>query len=79
MIPHTKELHTDWPALLLSLFAQVPVVVWLFTDDAIPFVFLGPFELVRLIVLAGLARAYNKYEDPLHAAFRTAFVRAAQP
>jgi len=68
VIPHTKELHTDWAALLLSLFAQVPVVVWLFTDDAIPFVFLGPFELVRLIVLCGLARAYNKYEDPLHAA-----------
>jgi len=68
MTPQPKYRRTDWPALLLSLFAQVPVVVWLFTDDAIPFVFLGPFELVRLIVLCGLARAYRKYENPLRAA-----------
>lgn len=67
MTPQGNVLRTDWPALLLALFAQVPVVVWLFADDAIPFVFLGPFELVRLIVLCGLARACRKYEDPRRA------------
>jgi hypothetical protein len=62
------EFRTDWSALTVSLLGQVPVVagaLWIALTDSSNFVLglilLGPFEIVRLVVLNGLAKAYQKY------------------
>jgi len=65
------EFCTDRPALILSLLVQVPVVAgaaWAALTASSDFVWglvlLGPFEIVRLVVLFGLASAYQKYLSP---------------
>jgi hypothetical protein len=62
------EFRTDWPALSLSLLLQVPVVagsLWIAltasSDFMLGLMLLGPFEIVRVVVLDGLAKAYEKY------------------
>jgi hypothetical protein len=61
-----KEVRTDWPALVLSILLQLPIVAAAVSApykdiDVRLIVAAGPLELVRLIVLISLANAYPNY------------------
>ena len=62
------QFRTDWLSLTVSLLLQLPVVVgsvWLAltasSDFILALILIGPFEIVRLVVLNGLAKAYQTY------------------
>lgn len=70
----TAEFRTDWPALTLSLLLQLPVVIgslWIAltasSEFLIGLILVGPFEIVRLVVLDDLAKAYQQYFSTGHA------------
>lgn len=61
------QIYTDWTALWLSLAFQAPVVVWAATHWTSAIIALGPFELIRLILLRSVSSAYREYGDPWRA------------
>lgn len=61
------QIHTEWTALWLSLAFQTPVVVWAATHWIAAILALGPFELIRLILLRSVSGAYREYGDPWNA------------
>ncbi|HET8940863.1 MAG TPA: hypothetical protein VFN13_02635 [Rudaea sp.] len=67
-----REIRTNWPALVLSILFQLPIVVAALlvmfdTVDVALIVAVGPLELMRVIVLIKLSEAYRNFENPSQA------------
>lgn len=67
-----REIRTNWPALVLSILLQLPIVaaallVMLDTVDVALIVAAGPLELMRVIVLIKLSEAYRNFDNPSQA------------
>lgn len=71
-LSRATQIRTNWPALVLSLLCQLPIVltallVMFDTIDVALIVAAGPLELMRLIVLIKLSEAYRNFDNPSQA------------
>lgn len=67
LMQRRTQIHTDWAALLWSIAIQIPVVVWATGHWGLGMLALGPFELIRLLLLRSVSGAYREYGDPWRA------------